>query len=334
MRCGIAASGWPRFPNPGFACERNGSISNWICCKLCIKQRDATLVAKATGIRAVKLLRQIPSIGPIRAALLLALFQTPHRFRTKRQLWAYGGSPSKLTTAASTATFEGSCSATGSASGVRGLRGNYNRDLKNLFKSTAISASTRPGPLRDFYEALLAKGMRPTVAGTPHPSQENRCHYFNRLEERGGLRRQTIRSASNLSISERVGSPSLVLSQWWSVGFWRRSIRGQVSVNELGRCLLRQRVTNFHAMPPRIIRNSDRPRASDRTRWFLPRRHQSRLRSLLGPIGMVATGGKPKRRGKPSRATSLSESGTLVQTVGWISRHKSSRPPVKAEVFS
>jgi hypothetical protein len=34
----------------------------------------------------VKLLRQIPSIGPIRAALLVALMQTPHHFRTKRQL--------------------------------------------------------------------------------------------------------------------------------------------------------------------------------------------------------------------------------------------------------
>jgi threonine dehydrogenase-like Zn-dependent dehydrogenase len=37
------------------------------------------------------LLRQIPSISPIRAALLIALIQTPRRFRTKRQLWAYGG---------------------------------------------------------------------------------------------------------------------------------------------------------------------------------------------------------------------------------------------------
>jgi transposase len=36
---------------------------------------------------AVKLLLQIPAIGPIRAALLVALLQTPHRFRTKRQLW-------------------------------------------------------------------------------------------------------------------------------------------------------------------------------------------------------------------------------------------------------
>ena len=40
---------------------------------------------------AMKLLRQIPSIGPIRATLLIALMQTPHRFRTKRQLWAYCG---------------------------------------------------------------------------------------------------------------------------------------------------------------------------------------------------------------------------------------------------
>jgi transposase len=40
---------------------------------------------------AVKLLRQIPTIGPIRSALLVAILQTPHRFRTKRQLWAYGG---------------------------------------------------------------------------------------------------------------------------------------------------------------------------------------------------------------------------------------------------
>jgi hypothetical protein len=40
---------------------------------------------------AMKLLRQIPSIGPIRAVLLVALIQTPYRFRTKRQLLSYCG---------------------------------------------------------------------------------------------------------------------------------------------------------------------------------------------------------------------------------------------------
>jgi transposase len=33
-------------------------------------------------------LRQIPYLGPIRSALVVALIQIPHRFRTKRQLWA------------------------------------------------------------------------------------------------------------------------------------------------------------------------------------------------------------------------------------------------------
>jgi hypothetical protein len=36
--------------------------------------------------------------------------------------------------------------------------------VKNLFKGAAISASTHPGPLYDFYVALLEKGMRPTMA--------------------------------------------------------------------------------------------------------------------------------------------------------------------------
>src|SRR5260370_17788929 len=49
------------------------------------------LLAECRNHSARKLLRQIPSIGPIRAALLIALIQTPHRFRTKRQLWAYSG---------------------------------------------------------------------------------------------------------------------------------------------------------------------------------------------------------------------------------------------------
>src|ERR1017187_4909048 len=49
------------------------------------------LLAEGRKHSAMKLLRQVPSIGPIPAVLLIALMQTPHRFRTKRQLWAYSG---------------------------------------------------------------------------------------------------------------------------------------------------------------------------------------------------------------------------------------------------
>jgi hypothetical protein len=54
--------------------------------------RSATRpAARESQTSGRKVTRQIPSIGPIRAALLVALLQTPHRFRTKRQLWAYSG---------------------------------------------------------------------------------------------------------------------------------------------------------------------------------------------------------------------------------------------------
>src|SRR6202047_3195263 len=51
------------------------------------------LLAEGRKHSAMKWLRQIPSIGPIRAVLLIALMQTPHRFRTRGHMWAYCGLP-------------------------------------------------------------------------------------------------------------------------------------------------------------------------------------------------------------------------------------------------
>jgi len=49
------------------------------------------LLAESRKHPATRLLRQIPSIGPIRAALLIALIQTPNRFRTNAVgLWWLG----------------------------------------------------------------------------------------------------------------------------------------------------------------------------------------------------------------------------------------------------
>jgi transposase len=59
--------------------------------RLVRQQARKELLAEARKHRATKLLRQIPGIGPLRAAHLVALMQTPHRFRTKRQLWTYSG---------------------------------------------------------------------------------------------------------------------------------------------------------------------------------------------------------------------------------------------------
>jgi transposase len=128
------------------------------------QQARCDLLVESRKHSAVKLLRQIPSIGPIRAALLVALLQTPHRFRTKRQLWAYSGFAVETHDSGEYRYVRGKPQRNRERMTVRGLSHNHNHDLKNLFKGAAISASMRPGPLHDFYVALLERGMRPTMA--------------------------------------------------------------------------------------------------------------------------------------------------------------------------
>jgi transposase len=125
-------------------------------------RRDLLTESRKHG--ATKLLREIPYIGPIRAALLIALIQTPYRFRTKRQLWAYSGLALETHSSADYRYIEGQLQRSKKPLAVRGLNDNHNHDLKYIFKSTATKSSGGPGPFHDFYEALLAKGMKPSMA--------------------------------------------------------------------------------------------------------------------------------------------------------------------------
>jgi hypothetical protein len=122
------------------------------------------LLAESKKHKATKLLCQIPAIGPIRAALLIALIQTPHRFRTKRPLWKYSGFGIEMHSSADYRKVQGQLERTRKQVSVRGLNRDCNHDLKNLFKSAATIASVKPGPFQEFYAALVAKGMRPEMA--------------------------------------------------------------------------------------------------------------------------------------------------------------------------
>lgn len=122
------------------------------------------LLKESKKHQAWKLLCQIPSIGPIRAAMLLGILQTPHRFRTKRQLWTYSGFGIETRSSADHRSVEGQLRRARRPASIRGLNENHNHDLKNLFKSAAIIASSKPGPFQEFYAALLTKGMRPEMA--------------------------------------------------------------------------------------------------------------------------------------------------------------------------
>jgi hypothetical protein len=90
--------------------------------------------------------------------------QTPHRFRTKRHLWTYSGLGLETYDSAEYRAVQGQLERSRKQATVRGLNKDYNHDLKDIFKGAAMRASTAAGPLRDFYDNLLAKGRKPTMA--------------------------------------------------------------------------------------------------------------------------------------------------------------------------
>ena len=128
------------------------------------QQARRELLAESRKHAITAKLRQIPSLGPIRSALAVALIQTPHRFRTKRQLWAYSGLAWRPGPAGNITTSTANCGGRKKQLSIRGLNKDHNHDLKGLFKGAATMASVRPGPFQEFYQRSLAKGIKPTMA--------------------------------------------------------------------------------------------------------------------------------------------------------------------------
>jgi transposase len=128
------------------------------------RQAKADLVAASRKYQAASWLRSIPFLGPIRTALLIARVQTPHRFRSKRQFWAYCGFALETRSSADYCFDQGQLKRRKKAVLIRGLNLDHNHELKQIFKGAAVTASTCPGPFREFYLRLLAKNIAPTMA--------------------------------------------------------------------------------------------------------------------------------------------------------------------------
>jgi transposase len=128
------------------------------------RQARQDLIVESRQHEAVKQLRTVPFLGPIRAALLLGKVQTPHRFRTKRQFWTYCGLALETRSSADYRYRKGQLVRRAKPVLIRGLNWNHNHQMKNLFKGAATTASVREGPFRTFYQGLLDKGMVPAMA--------------------------------------------------------------------------------------------------------------------------------------------------------------------------
>lgn len=127
------------------------------------QQTRRELLAESRKHAITARLRKVPSLGPIRSALAVALIQTPHRFRSKRQLWAYSGLGLETRDSCEYHYVDGQVQRRKKQATIRGLNKDYNHDLKSVFKGAATRASVKPGPFQEFYQRSLAKGIKPTM---------------------------------------------------------------------------------------------------------------------------------------------------------------------------
>lgn len=131
--------------------------------KLLKRAAQKSMLRESRRHPAYEVLSQVPELGPIRIAQIIATVETPFRFRTKRPFWKYLGLAVETRTSADHEVVEGSVRRRRKKVETRGLNQDYNRRLKAVFKSAAAHASGC-GAYREYYEGLLAKGMREEMA--------------------------------------------------------------------------------------------------------------------------------------------------------------------------
>jgi transposase len=120
------------------------------------EEAENQLVVEGRKHAATKILRSVPGLGPVRAAVILGVAGTPHRFRTKRQFWAYSGLAITMRISSEYAVVDGRICRSNKRPLIRGLNPNYNRALKGVFKSAAKTVASRQW--KSQFQSMIAQG--------------------------------------------------------------------------------------------------------------------------------------------------------------------------------
>jgi transposase len=126
------------------------------------RQAKLAMLAEGRKHRAVALLRTIPQLGPS-ATLLVAIIDTPHRFRTRHQLWSYSGLAVVTHMSAEYEVKEGRVVRSRKPIATRGLNRNCNRRMKEIFIGAATGGS-QTEPYQSYLQHQQDNGIRKEMA--------------------------------------------------------------------------------------------------------------------------------------------------------------------------
>jgi transposase len=129
-------------------------------------QAEEWLKAEAKKCPEVERIKSVPGLGVVRAAQVVALVVTPHRFRKTRQFWSYAGLG--IVTRASSewkrSSTDGAWQRERGVVQTRGLNLNRQPLLKAVFKGAATTVLASHNPLREHFDRLVAAGTAPHLA--------------------------------------------------------------------------------------------------------------------------------------------------------------------------
>lgn len=131
------------------------------------RESEKTMLKEAQKHPIWKILRTMPGLGPIRSAQLMSVVVTPHRFRTRSQLWQYSGLGIVMRSSSDWVQGNEGNWRRDQVQTPRGLNRNHNHLLKSIFKSaatTVVAQANKDCPIYQHYQQMLQNKTKPNLA--------------------------------------------------------------------------------------------------------------------------------------------------------------------------
>ena len=128
---------------------------------------EKQMLAESGKQPITKKLITVPGLGKIRVAQLVPIIISPHRFRTKRQLWKYVGLGIVMRSSSDWVQGKDSSWTKDKVQQTRGLNRDHNATLKGIFKGAATTVIQRADPdcpLYQHYTSMLQNKTAPNLA--------------------------------------------------------------------------------------------------------------------------------------------------------------------------
>jgi transposase len=151
-----------RLTAPGAKYVARAYIHQLETATILVREARDSLLSLAQRSPGFQILQTIPYVGEMRASQIIAIAENPHRFRSVRSFWSYGGLGVVQRISSEHKIENGKAVREERTRGIR-LRVGHPL-LKKVLRDIALHASLGRGHFRDVFDAHVERGKTPAIA--------------------------------------------------------------------------------------------------------------------------------------------------------------------------